>query len=175
MVNVVQKLAEYKTKRSNLKFLESIRKNICGGTQDILYDDLKNLYVFLNNNNANIGMDLAVRRDHPLYNLKFTLIPQNDLDDFGFTFIMYTGMIGRKSSIQILLRTDDRHHKTILVRKYQEEGYNTNIMEFIFERAIAINCLTNYTKTSTIKTTVNDLVTTLKRYFRFVFDNYHLC
>ena len=69
---LLQKIAEKKAKKSEDVFLKEIRKRICS-TTDIHYDDLKNLYDFLQD--KKVTMDLGLNPNHKLYGLKFRLIP----------------------------------------------------------------------------------------------------
>ena len=177
---LLQKIAEKKAKKSEDVFLKEIRKRICS-TTDIHYDDLKNLYDFLQD--KKVTMDLGLNPNHKLYGLEFRLIPKNPVDTFGYTFVLRTGgvNISNETTFSILLRSDGK--KRILIRKYEEptveftdNAFRTNysyLTVFEFIDTISFDGFTGI-KTPNSKVIVDLLVKDIKRYFAFIFDNYHI-
>lgn len=169
----IRRFNTYKVHRINEKIIKTLRKNICGGDMGIQYNDLAALYTHIINNNIHMDSVYDIRRNHPAYNLKVNIIPKNSLDDFGFEFSI-NGDNSRK--VQILLRTNDRNEKTIFISKYEYDRFSdkTIINTYLFKNEISISGLGDRITTPKTKREIVSLLNDLRKYFKFVFDNYHL-
>ena len=169
----IRRFSTYKVHRINEKTIKSLRKNICGGDMGIRYDDLAALYAHIINNNIHMDSVYFIKKNHPEYNLKANIIPKNSLDDFGFEFSI-KGENARK--IQILLRTNDRNEKSIFVSKHEQDRHDdkTIVTTYLFKNEISISGLGERTITPNTKREIVSLLNDLRKYFKFIFDNYHL-
>ena len=169
----IRRFNTYKVHRINEKTIKSLRKNICGGEMGIRYDDLAALYAHIINNKIYLDSVFFIKKNHPAYNLKVNIITKNSLDDFGFEFFIDEENSRR---IQILLRTNDRNEKTIFISKYEHDKLNDNtiVTTYLFKNEISISGLGDYIVTPKTKREIVSLLNDLRKYFKFIFDNYHL-
>ena len=162
-------LAGFMSKCAYTRTIDKLQYDICSGATTIYYDDLKTLYTIIQNENIDLSKQVIGK------DIKFTLLPKNDLDEFGFAFNMKASSDDKtRTSIQILLRSEQRHDKSIFIRRYTDQNGSGYITTYVFDRCISVNNVLGMTKTPATMNDIESLILTIKRYFKYVFDTYEL-